>query len=120
MAAPARVYTYAKCSTCRKAVAWLRAQKVAFVEVPIVEQPPSIAELGTMLSRVDGVRRLFNTSGEQYREQKIAERLSGGMSDDEAIALLAQHGKLIKRPFLLSGRVGLVGFKEEAWAAALL
>jgi arsenate reductase-like glutaredoxin family protein len=39
------------------------------------------------------------------------------MKDSEAIALLAQHGKLIKRPFLLGKDGGTVGFKEEVWKA---
>jgi len=41
------------------------------------------------------------------------------MKANEAIALLAQHGKLIKRPFLLSNHGGAVGFKEAEWQALL-
>jgi arsenate reductase (glutaredoxin) len=45
------VYTYANCDTCRRAVKWLRAQNVDFVEKPIRETPPTTAELRTMLAR---------------------------------------------------------------------
>ena len=38
---------------------------------------------------------------------------------DEAIDLLASHGKLVKRPFVLSEDTGLVGFKEDEWKKAL-
>ena len=45
------------------------------------------------------------------------------MSEDEAIALLAGNGNLVKRPFALgagagagTGGVGLVGFDEAKWA----
>jgi arsenate reductase-like glutaredoxin family protein len=41
------------------------------------------------------------------------------MSESDAIELLASHGKLIKRPFMLSGDTGLVGFKEDEWKKAL-
>jgi arsenate reductase len=46
--------TYAKSSTCRDAVAWLREHSVEFDEKPIVETPPSIEELQRMLLFQDG------------------------------------------------------------------
>jgi len=69
-----------------------------------------------MLDSYDGqIRKLFNTSGLQYRELKLKDTLPS-MSTEKAIALLASNGKLIKRPFLLDqkGR-GIVGFKENDW-----
>lgn len=120
------VYTYANCDTCRRAVKWLRAHDIAFDEKPIRETPPSPAELRTMLARLGGagaLRKLFNTSGVDYRVQKLGEKLPS-LSEAEAIALLAGNGNLVKRPFALgsgSGAtgVGLVGFDETAWAQAL-
>ena len=115
-----KVYTYANCDTCRRAVKWLRGQDLAFDEHPIRETPPSPAELRTMLAAQGGeLRRLFNTSGKDYREQKLGGKLPA-MSESAALALLAGNGNLVKRPFLLGGRVALVGFDEAAWAAALL
>jgi arsenate reductase len=40
------------------------------------------------------------------------------MSEDAALALLAKHGKLVKRPFVLLKDRGLLGFKEADWKAA--
>lgn len=115
-----KIYTYANCDTCRKAVKWLRAHEVAFDEHPIRETPPSPAELRTMLGAYQGeLRRLFNTSGGDYREQKLGEKLPT-MTEAAAIKLLAGNGNLVKRPFLLGGKVALVGFDETAWASALL
>ena len=115
-----RVYTYANCATCRRAVKWLRAHQLAFEERPIREQPPTPAELCTMLAAHSGeLRRLFNTSGRDYREQKLGAKLPG-MDPTRALALLATKGNLVKRPFLLGQRVALTGFDEKAWAAALL
>ncbi len=112
-----RIHTYAKCDTCRKAVKWLKARGLGFEEIPIREQPPSQAELRRMLSIYRGeLKRLFNTSGGDYRELKLGEKLPS-MSEDEAIALLASNGNLVKRPFLLTDRGGLVGFKEAEWEA---
>ena len=46
------VYTYAGCSTCKKATGWLGAHGIAFREKAIRETPPSVAELRTMLAAV--------------------------------------------------------------------
>ena len=37
------------------------------------------------------------------------------ISEAEAIKLLSSNGKLIKRPFLLGEKSGVVGFSEDAW-----
>src|ERR1700710_269383 len=103
-----KIYTYANCDTCRKAIKWVRAHELAFDEIPIRETPPSTAELRTMLAAYDGeLRRLFNTSGRDYREQKLGEKLSG-LGLPAALALLAGNGNLVKRPFLLGSKVALV------------
>lgn len=110
-----KVYEYEKCSTCRSALKWLDKKGIAYERVPIVERPPTRAELSKMLERVGDLKRLFNTSGLVYRELKVGEKLKT-MSPDEALDLLAKHGKLVKRPFV--PEKGLVGFKEAEWSAA--
>jgi arsenate reductase len=110
-----RIYEYSKCSTCRNALKFLDQHHVEYDKVPIVETPPTKPELRKMLATVGGnIKKLFNTSGELYREMMIGSKLDT-MSESEAIDLLAAHGKLIKRPFVLFDDSGLVGFKEEDW-----
>jgi arsenate reductase len=114
-----KVYTYKKCSTCRKATKWLDSQGFTYDELPIRETPPSVAELQQMLIYQEGnLRKLFNTSGVDYREMHIKDKLPQ-MTEAEALALLAANGNLVKRPFLLTNSCGIVGFKEEQWAQAL-
>lgn len=116
---PLTVYTYAKCSTCRDAVKWLNARGLKFVEKPIYESPPSTAELRRMLGLQGGnLRRLFNTSGIQYRALGLAAKLPA-MTEAEALKLLAGNGRIVKRPFLLGRDVGLLGFDPAAWAEVL-
>jgi arsenate reductase len=114
-----KIYTYAHCDTCRRAVMWLRARGIEFDERAIRETPPAAAELRTMLAAQGGeLRRLCNTSGRDYREQRLGEKLPA-LTAAAALALLAGNGNLVKRPFLLGPGVALVGFDEGAWAAAL-
>jgi len=110
-----RVYAYAGCDTCRKALKFLAARGVEAEVVAIREQPPTVVELRAMLRHVDGeLRRLFNTSGQDYRAMKLGERLPS-MSEKEALALLAANGNLVKRPFALTENAGTVGFKPDEW-----
>ena len=112
-----KVYTYAKCSTCRKAVKFLRKHQIKFEELPIREMPPSLAELKLMLEG-RSVKALFNTSGLDYKALGLSSKLPG-MSVTVALGLLAKNGNLVKRPFVMGRDVRLVGFDEEAWESAL-
>ena len=118
-----KVYEFKNCSTCQKALKFLDAKKIAYEKIPIVEQPPSLAELKKMLDylKAEGetFKKLFNTSGVQYRELNISEKIKAGLTEKEALDLLSKNGKLIKRPFLLTETTGTVGFKEDQWKKLL-
>ena len=114
-----KIYEYAGCSTCKKALKYLDAKNKKYEKVGIVEQPPTVSELEAMLGYLKAsgktFKSLFNTSGEQYRALKIGDRIKAGMTEQEGIALLSKNGKLIKRPFLLTGKSGTTGFQVETW-----
>lgn len=113
------MYEYKGCGTCRKARKWLAEREVEVTLKPIRETPPTEEELARMLGFLDGeVRRLFNTSGGDYREMNLKEKLPG-MSEAEMFALLAANGNLVKRPFLIGAEAGTTGFKEAEWEALI-
>ena len=112
-----KVYTYAKCSTCRKAVKFLRDHQIPFEELPIRETPPTLAELKSVL-KGRSLKALFNTSGLDYKSLGLSGKLSD-MPVAEALGLLATNGNLVKRPFVIGKNVQLVGFDEKAWESAL-
>ena len=99
---------YPKCSTCKKAQAWLKAQGLDCELRDIQKDNPTLEEL-RQWHRQSGLplKKFFNTSGQQYRAL--------GLKD-----LLATDGMLVKRPILLAGEQVLVGFQEAQWAQALL
>ena len=110
------VYLHSKCSTCQKALRYLESKKIAVTLKDIVTEPPSIKELQKMLNFQNGnVNKLLNTSGQLYREMQLSQKLKE-MPTEEVLALLSQHGMLIKRPFLLDDKFGLTGFKETEWS----
>ena len=115
-----KIYTYKNCSTCRKATKFLDAQGIAYTELPIREQPPTTAELKKMLGYLDGeLKKLFNTSGADYKELKLKDALPT-MSTVEALDLLHTNGNLVKRPFVLAKGTGTTGFKEDVWKTLFL
>ncbi|WP_422122790.1 arsenate reductase family protein [Planococcus sp. X10-3] len=108
-------YWYPKCSTCQKAKKWLAANEVDFKEIHIVDSPPSKGELKRIVdaSGLD-MKKFFNTSGQQYRELQLKDKL-GEMSEDEKLELLSSNGMLIKRPLAWDGKKVTLGFKEEVF-----
>lgn len=118
MAAP-KLYHYPNCSTCRKARKWLEANGVEVKLIDIVQEPPSKTTLAKVkkLAGVE-VRKLFNTSGQSYRNGGWKTKLPD-LSEAEALAALAEDGKLIKRPLLLGADYALVGFKEADYEQTL-
>ena len=110
---------YPKCTTCQKAQKWLDANGVAYEICHIKDDNPSAGELKAWQVRSGlPLRKFFNTSGLQYKALKLKDRLPD-MSEEEQLALLASDGMLVKRPILVGDGFVLVGFKEDAWRAAL-
>lgn len=111
---------YPKCSTCKRAKAWLDEHGVSYTDRHIVEDNPTAAELAAWQERSGlPVRRFFNTSGQLYRARGVKALLDAGMSDAEAFDLLAENGMMVKRPIVVGEDFVLVGFKEPEWEAAL-
>lgn len=111
------VYSYSGCGTCKKALKWLSEHGVPFDTKPIREAPPSKADLRDALAQIGSLRALFNTSGGDYKELGLKDKLAT-MTEEDAVALLASRGNLIKRPFIVTPQGYLVGFSAEAYEKA--
>ena len=124
MATAVIVLSYAACDTCKKALKWLDAKGVSYAVRPIVERPPTAAELRAWLPASGvSVRKWLNTSGQSYRA--LGKEKVDAASDAEVEAWLTQDGKLVKRPVVVvpgasGGRLRvLVGFRPEAFEETL-
>lgn len=115
-----KVYCYDRCTTCKKALKWLNDHGIAYTPADIRADHPD-ADTLRHLYAVSGLplKRFFNTSGMQYRELSLSEKLPS-MSEEEQLALLASDGMLVKRPLLVGDGFVLTGFKEKEWEERLL
>ncbi|PTN07959.1 Spx/MgsR family RNA polymerase-binding regulatory protein [Nitrosomonas aestuarii] len=111
-----KFYGYKKCGACRKAEKFLQQAGIPFEFVDIMENPPSTNELSAIVELADTpVNNFFNTSGVQYRELKLKEKMPV-LSNREKLALLAGNGRLIKRPLITNKEHATVGFNEEQFS----
>ena len=111
-------FGYNKCGTCRKAKSFLDSRNIEYKDFDITETPPSKSILKRAM-KAKGLRKLFNTSGVQYRELNIKDKI-GTMTEAQALDLLASNGKLIKRPIAVDKERVTVGFDateyETVWS----
>ncbi len=106
---------YPKCTTCKKAKAFLDAKGVNYTDRHIKEENPGFDELNKWCNKSGlDIKRFFNTSGILYREKGLKDKLDS-MSYDEKLKLLSTDGMLVKRPILVGDDFVLVGFNESQW-----
>lgn len=110
---------YPKCTTCKKAKAWLDENKIEYDFRDIKENNPNIHEIKEWHIKSGlPLKKFFNTSGLLYKSLNLKEKLPD-MTEDEQMELLSTDGMLVKRPLLIGDNFTLVGFKEKEWADVL-
>lgn len=110
---------YPKCSTCKKALNFLNENNIKYDKRDIKENNPSYEEIKNWLNKYQiDVNKLFNTSGNIYRELNLKDKLSY-MSLDEKIKELSKNGMLVKRPIIITDDNIIIGFKEKEYQEKL-
>ena len=109
------LYSYLKCSTCRKAAKWLDKNDFEYQLIDIVKEPPLSNYLNLALEQYSSdKKRIFNTRGKAFKSINLD---IYSLSREEIIQLLLSDGKLIKRPFLVyEGKRIILGFNEIEYA----
>ena len=110
------LYSYPKCSTCRKASNWLDQNNINYQFIDIIKEPPSKKFLEVAFRQFSSdIKKIFNTRGKSYKSINfnILE-----LTKKEIIELLLNDGKLIKRPFLIINESKLIlGFNDSEYTA---
>jgi arsenate reductase len=108
-----KFYGYNKCGTCRKAKNFLDEKNIQYTDIDITLTPPPKSVLKRAM-QAKGLRKLFNTSGVQYKELGMKDKI-GSLSEAEAIDLLAGNGRLVKRPIAVDKDRVTVGFSVDEY-----
>lgn len=111
---------YPKCTTCKKAKAWLDEAGIEYTDRNIKDENPTIDELREWYAKSGlPLKRFFNTSGMLYKQMSLKDKLPQ-MSEEEQLELLSTDGMLVKRPIIINDDTILVGFRQEEWKQKLL
>lgn len=100
-----------RCSKSRGALELLQAQGVQPEIVLYLEQPPTAAELESLLGKLGiSARQLLRTGEDEYKSLGLADPALG---DDELIAAMVAHPRLIERPIFIAGDKAVIGRPPE-------
>lgn len=110
------IYGIKNCDTMKKARAWLDAQGIQYSFHDYKVAGISDQRLRSWIAQV-GWETLLNRSGTTFR--KLPESQKTGLTESKAVKLMLAQPSLIKRPVLEIGSRLLVGFKPEAYKAAV-
>jgi len=110
------IYGIKNCDTMKKARAWLDAKKIAYEFHDYKTAGIDRVRLEAWAKAV-GWETLLNRAGTTFRKLPDADK--EGLDARKAVALMLAQPSMIKRPVLDIGGTLLVGFKPEAYAAAL-
>ena len=110
------LYSYPKCSTCRKASKWLDQNNINYQLIDIIKEPPSKVFLELALTEFSlDIKKIFNIRGKSFKSIDFDIR---DLTKKKIIEMLSNDGRLIKRPFLIINESKLIlGFNECEYAA---
>ena len=114
---PITIYGIKNCDTMKKARAWLDERGLEYAFHDYKSAGINRGKLEGWTKKV-GWEVLLNKAGTTFR--KLPDKDKEGLTQAKAIKLMLAQPSIIKRPVLdIDGRL-LVGFKPEAYQAALV
>lgn len=104
------IYTQASCSSSRKALKWLKENKIDYKEKRITSHPLTLAEFKEILSMTeDGTDEIIATNSNDFKNLNIdIEQLS----IQQLFELIQQHPRMLRSPILLDEKRIQIGYNE--------
>ena len=112
------VYAIPNCNTVKKALDWLKANKVAYEFHDYKKQGVTATQL-THWSKQIGWEALINKKGATWRQlpKEVQESIT---TQKAAIALMMEKNSIIRRPLIEEdGKIIILGFDEAEYKKAL-
>lgn len=105
------LYHNPRCSKSRAALELLHSRGLAPDVMLYLETPPDAAQLRDLLGKLGiGARQLLRKGEDAYKELNLAD---ASLDDEQLIAAMVAHPKLIERPVLVAGDKAVIGRPTE-------
>lgn len=105
------LYHNPRCSKSRGALELLEERGLSPTLMRYLETPPNAAQLRDLLGKLGiSARSLLRTGEDDYKTLNLADV---SLSDEQLIAAMAAHPKLIERPILIVGDKAVIGRPPE-------
>lgn len=100
-----------KCTSCRKAKAWLKEHDIPFKERNIFANPLNKEEIMQILRMTEnGTEEIISTRSRTFQNLKIN---LDDLSIDQLIDLVEKNPSLLRRPIIMDDRRLQVGYNED-------
>ncbi|MBN0978369.1 arsenate reductase (glutaredoxin) [Pseudomonas hygromyciniae] len=105
------LYHNPRCSKSRGALELLQARGLAPNVVRYLETPLDAAQLEALLGKLGiSARQLLRTGEDEYKTLNLAD---ASLSEEQLIAAIAAHPKLMERPILATADKAVIGRPPE-------
>ena len=105
------LYHNPRCSKSRGALELLQARGLEPTIVRYLDTPLDATQLHDLLGKLNiSARQLLRTGEDEYTSLNLA---NASLSDEQLIAAMAAHPKLIERPILVAGDTAVIGRPPE-------
>lgn len=112
--ADVEIYLYSNCSSCKNAEKALNDAGVSLQRRDFFKQRMSGDEIAALFARANvSPSEMLSKRSRPYSELGLADQT---LSDDEIVALMAEHPALIRRPLIVKDGKAVVGFNRTAIA----
>ena len=106
-----KLYHNPRCSKSRAALELLEARGLTPEVVLYLQTPPDAAQLRDLLGKLGiAPRQLLRSGEDEYKDLNLADP---ALSDEQLIAAMVSHPKLIERPILVAGGRAAIGRPTE-------
>lgn len=106
-----QIYHNPRCSKSRQALALLEDNGIQPEVVLYLETPPSMEDLTTVLKKLGITARALLRKGED--EYKALQLDNATLTENDLLAAMVAHPKLIERPIVIKGKKAMIGRPPE-------
>jgi len=96
-----KLYGLNKCSTCKKAVAWLDEHEIKYAFSDVREMPVTKEQVTAWSKALGGWEKMINRAG--YTWRGLSPQETTNLTESKAVALAVKNPSLIRRPLIEHG-----------------